>query len=71
MSEQDLTIGQNLYSLFASLPKESKEGFLTKLFHDYGQEVEDFAFYLSCKESHDQADWVSNDELFGALKERI
>jgi hypothetical protein len=70
MSEQNSAIGHNLYSLFASLPKESKENFLTELLQNYGQEIEDFAFYLSCKQAHQNADWVSDDELKAALKQR-
>lgn len=62
MNEQNSTIGKNLYSLFESTPSEAQKVFLQELFKQKGEELEDYAFYLACKEVKDRGDYLSDEE---------
>lgn len=44
---------------------------MKKLFYKFNRKIEDLIFYLACKEAHEKGDWVSNEELFQTLQERV
>lgn len=50
ITESLLTSG-GFYSLFQTLPKEIRQGFLKILFQDNSSELGDFILYLACENS--------------------
>ncbi len=48
---ESLLTSVGFYSLFQTLPKEIRQGFLKILFQNNSSELEDFILYLACENS--------------------
>jgi len=55
------------YSLFQTLPPEARQGFLQLLFQNNSSELEDFIFYLACKNSRKEG-FLSESEFQSLLE---
>ncbi len=71
MTEQDLNIGKSLFSLFEVSSSEAKLIFFEEFALKNQKELEELTFYLMCKQAHDKGDWVTEEELFKTLNERV
>ena len=71
MTEQELKITDNALTFFESLPDSIKNRVLEDYFKKYYDKLEDFIFYLECKERYENRELVGSEALFESLKERL
>ncbi len=71
MTEQDLKIAESISIFFESLPDIVRNQVLERYFEKHQEKLEDFIFYLGCKERKESLELVGSEALFKTLKERL
>jgi len=67
ITKKEIVAAKGLYLIFDSLSSSAQEAFIKELIKKRKEEVEDYAFYLACKEARNDES-MSEEELFQILK---
>ncbi len=71
MLEQNLEITNSVLNFFESLPDIVKTQVIESYFKKHQEKLEEFIFYLECKERKENMELVGSNNLFDVLKERL
>lgn len=71
MLEQNLEMTNSVLNFFESLPDMVKTQVIESYFKKHQEKLEEFIFYLECKERKENMELVGSDKLFEVLKERL
>lgn len=61
-TEQLNNTAHSLYTVYEALPGDVQRAFLEELFEKRHKELDDFAFYLACKEAKDENQFLNEQE---------
>ncbi len=60
--QANANIAHSLYALYETLPDAVQREFLNELWQKQHQQLEEFAFYLACKQAKDENEFLSEKE---------
>lgn len=60
MQTQNLNAAHSLYVIYETLPAETQQIFLHELLEKQAQEIENYLFYLNCKEAKDENEFLDD-----------
>ncbi len=62
MQTEKLTIAHSLYVLYETLSDDIQQAFLQKLFQKQRDKLENLAFYLACRQTKDENEFLSDTD---------
>jgi hypothetical protein len=63
MQTQNTNTAHSLYVLYESLPNETQQLFLQELLAKQAEQLETLAFYLACKDTKEENDFLTDSEV--------